>query len=226
MRHESNRSQFVRISVPRWRQWLLECRSLFGEAPRRFDRATEKRLLVNPPWVTKLRFGDSLAQLVQNGTLRTLFRHGDVVWGHVIQANVELFESPPSEESYTFDRPGELVFSPFADGADTPLHLEEVAGHLAGLRDAPDLDAELQPWADYLLAETERVVGKRVPNRLTPAKPCFVSTTLFRRGHLPDGVLCNPILPIVVVPQQPYFAMALPRDFWPASLLEWWRDTC
>jgi hypothetical protein len=196
---------------------------LFGEAPRRFDRATEQRLLVNPPWFTKLRFGDSLARLVQNGTLRALFRQGDIVWGHVIQANTELYEPPPSEESYTFDRPGELVFSPRVDSAETPLHLGEVARHLAGLRDASDLDAELQPWSDYLFAETERVVGRRVPSRFAAQNACFVSTTLFRRSHLPGGLLEKPLLPIVVARRQPYFAMTLPREFWPPALLEWWR---
>jgi hypothetical protein len=46
---ETGWSQFVRMTIPPWRQWLLECRDLFGEAPRRFDRTTKQRLLVNPP---------------------------------------------------------------------------------------------------------------------------------------------------------------------------------
>jgi hypothetical protein len=222
MHHDSDESRFEQDAVPPWQQWLAECRNSFGKAPRSFDGATEKRLLVNPPWITKLYFRDPLAQLVQNSTLRNVFRNGTVVWGYVIQANAELFEPSPSAESYTFDRPGEIVFSPLGGGAVTPQELEPVASRLAGLRDAKKLNAELQSWADYLLAETTRVVGKPVPSRIASGNRYFVSTTLFRRSHLPGGVLCSPALPIVVAPQQPYFAMALPQDFWSVAMLNWW----
>ena len=208
--------------VPPWRAWLAECRRTFGEAPRHFDRATENRLLVNPPWITRLRFGNPLARLVQNSTLRDLFRDGSVVWGYVIQANEELLEPSPRDESYTYDRPGEIVFSPTDNAKITPEHLEQVAKFLSALRRTGKLDPELQSWADYLNAETTRVVGKPVPDRLNLGPPCYASTTLFRRSHLPDGMLQKPLLPIVVAPQQPFYAMALPREFWPESMLEWW----
>ena len=213
---------FDGMPLTQWHRWLMECRSKFGDSPRDFDPSTEQMLLVNPPWVTKLRFGDALAKLVQNSTLRRLFRTGDVVWGHIIQANVELFSPAPSVDSYTYDRPGELVFSLGTRGAATPEQLEHVASELGGLKCVDELDDELQSWADYLNAETVRVVGRQVPARISDSAACFVSTTLFRRSHLPEGVLHQPLLPIVVAPQQPYFAMPLPQAFWPRSLVDWW----
>lgn len=82
MHGNSNVQDFGGVPLPHWQQWLIECRASFGKAPRKLDSATERLLLVNPPWVTKLRFGDALSKLVQNNTLRNLFRTGDVVWGH------------------------------------------------------------------------------------------------------------------------------------------------
>lgn len=214
-------SSFDSIPLRQWEQWLAECRSSFGSPPRIFDRDTERFLLVDPPWITKLHFRDPLAKLVQNNTLRNLFRSGVVVWGHIIQANIELFDPAPSRDSYTYDRPGELVF--FHHSANSmPRDLERVATELAGLKTAPNLSFELQQWADYLNAETTRVVGRCVPQHLSASAECYVSTTLFRRSHLPHGVLSQPLLPIVLASGQPFFAMPLPHTFWPTTLLNWW----
>ena len=109
-------------------------------------------------------------------------------------------------------------------GVATPDHLEHVASELAGLKYVDELDDELQPWACYLNAETTRVVGRQVPARISDSAAYFVSTTLFRRSHLPEGVLLQPLMPIVVASQQPYFAMSLPQAFWPRSLVDWWSQ--
>ncbi|HBJ35015.1 MAG TPA: hypothetical protein DDZ51_09695 [Planctomycetaceae bacterium] len=208
-----------------WQSWLTDCRQQFGDAPRHIDRATENRLLVHPPWLSKLRLGDSLAKLIQNSTLRSLFRNGQVTWGHVVQANQDLFEPMPLTESYIYDRPGEILFSPFDSEVVTPEYLQSLARKIGSLRRAQGLDAEMQSWANYLNAETTRVVGKPVPQRFSPAIACFVSTTLFRRSYLPDGVLRNPLLPVIVAPQQPFYAIPLPSIYWPESLLDWWATT-
>lgn len=163
-----------------------------------------------------------MAKLVQNSTLRSLFKTGVVVWGHVIQANEELFSAAPSSESYTYDRAGEVVFELPDSTLRTPIHLQHVAGALASLKYSDDLNAELQTWSDYLMAETVRVVGWKVPTELNAQKACFVSTTLFRRSHLPTGILQQSFFPLVVSTRQPYFAIPLPKDYWPQELLEWW----
>ncbi|WP_417736862.1 hypothetical protein [Rosistilla oblonga] len=214
-------SNYDNLPLDQWQQWLEECRSLFGDAPRVFDRRTERYLLVDPPWVTKLRFGDPLAKLVQNRTLRTLFRTGVVIWGHIVQANNELFEPAPSSESYTYDRPGELLFSP-RDTSGTPGTLDRIASELFGLKTESSLDGELQAWAEYLNAETTRVVERRVPVQVAGSQEFYVSTSLFRRSHLPEGVLRQPLLPIVVAAHTPLFAMPLPHPYWPKPLLDWW----
>ncbi len=208
-----------------WQSWLSDCCKKFGDAPRRIDRVTENRLLVHPPWLTKLRLGDSLAKLIQDSTLRNLFRNGRLAWGHVVQANQDLFEPVPPTDSYVYDRPGEILFSPFTSEAVSPEYLQPIAHKIGSLRRADGLDPELQSWANYLNAETIRVVGKPVPMRFSSSTACFVSTTLFRRSYLPDGVLYSPVLPVIVAPEPPFFAIPLPCIYWPQSLLDWWSKT-
>lgn len=222
MAGRNDEASYEGVSLDQWRSWLLECQARFGESPRRFHAATLRMLLVNPPWLTRFRFGDALAKLVQNGTLRELFGTGVVTWGHVIQANAELYSPAPASDSYTYDRAGEVVFEIHGDSLGVPLDLQRVADDLAGLKDRSDLGADLQVWADYLTAETVRVVGWQVPTSLAPRSSLFVSTTLFRRRHLPTGVLQQSLLPLVVAPEQPHFAMPLPKDYWPQALIEWW----
>lgn len=205
-----------------WQSWLRDCRKKFGDTPRRIDRATENRLLIHPPWLTKLRLGDSLAKLIQNSTLRDLLRNGRVAWGHVVQANQDLFQPVPLTESCIYDRPGEILFSTFDSEAASPEYLQPIAHKIGNLRRAQGLDAELQSWANYLNAETTRVVGKPVPQRFSSSIACFVSTTLFRRSYLPDGVLYNPVLPVIVAPKPPFYAIPLPSIYWSQSLLDWW----
>lgn len=204
-----------------WQSWLSDCRRNIGEVPRRLDPDVERQLLVHPPWITKLRLGDSLAKLIQNGTLRNLFRNGEIVWGCVVQANQDLFEPAPSTDSYVFDRPGEILFSLPGGEPASPDFLRAIANKIGGLRRAQGLDAELQSWANYLNEETTRVVGKPVPQRFAGLTPCFVSTTLFRRSYLPDGVLWSPVLPIVVAVRPPFFAIPLPVKYWSPSLVKW-----
>lgn len=215
-------SHFDGIPLLRWEGWLQECQVKFGQRPRKFEASTLQMLLVNPPWLTKLRFGDALAKLVQNNTLRRLFKAGVVVWGHVIQANEELFAPAPSCEGYVYDRAGEVVFQVQGGSLQTPLELQRVARTLASLKYSDAIGSELQCWADYLTAETVRVVGWQVPIGISARTTCFVSTTLFRRSYLPTGVLQQSLIPLVVATEQPYYAMPLPKDYWPEELLEWW----
>lgn len=217
----------VSAAVPspmHWKAWLSEARQNFGATPRDLGREIEQHLLVNPPWITKLYITDPLARLVQNSTLRNVFRNGQIVWGHVIQANSELYSPPPSVDSYTYDRPGEVVFANDNEGKVDPTILKLIAHRLASLAETNGLDAELRSWAKYLKSETTRVVGKPVPKQLSPTISCFGSTTLFRRGHLPGGVLHRPMVPLVIAPQSPFFAMTLPYHFWPKSFLAWWTN--
>ncbi len=168
-----------------------------------------------------------MCKLLKTSRQRSIFRDGQVVWGHVIQANNVLWEpsetaGPGNEEAD--DAPGELVFSLDVTGRVTPPELETIAEELASLRGEDFDDPELQKFADYLEAETVRAFGWNVPKHISPKAPCYISTTIFLRKHLPEGFLSRQFLPVVVSSKPPYFAMPLPERFWSPDLREWWTE--
>lgn len=210
-----------------WAKWLAECQQRFGNAPREFDAETTKYISMTAGWMYALMFFIPICKLLKNSRQRSIFRLGQVVWGHIIQANGALWSpsetaGPGNEEAD--DAPGELVFSLDVAGRVTPDYLEPIAENLAALRTQGPVDAELKPIADYLEAETVRVFGWNVPQRFTPHVPCYISTTMFLRKHLPDGYLHRAFLPIVISHEPPYFAMPLPARFWSPELLTWWTS--
>lgn len=211
-----------------WARWLAECQRRFGEAPRQFDEQTTAYLSLAHGWVYGiLALFFPMCKLLKTSRQRSIFRDGQVVWGHVIQANDVLWgpsqsAGPGNEESD--DAPGELVFSLDVEGRVTPPQLETIAEELGSLRGDDFDDPELQKIADYLEAETVRAFGWSVPKRISPKVPCYISTTIFLRKHLPEGYLHREFLPVVISAKPPYFAMPLPERFWSPDLKEWWTE--
>ena len=153
------------------------------------------------------------------GQYRELLLRGIVRWGFVIQANEVLFA--PGRQ----DAPGEVVFA--TDDASAgctvdPIGLEEVAIAIASLKGTVHADDELDAIADHLTKETVRAIGMPVPPSLSPSLHCRISTTYFVRDHLPGRQLLNPLLPLIVMPEDPLIVLPLPARFWPRELTRWW----
>lgn len=225
--NHSGSAQYEDEQALPWARWLAECQQRFGAAPRHFDPQTLDYIRLDNGWIYGLLFFIPMCKLLKNSRQRSIFRRGQVVWGHVIQANSVLWSpsqiaGPGREEAD--DAPGELVFSLDVSGRVNPEYLAAVAENLAGLRGQPTADPELKPIADYLEAETVRAFGWSVPKRLSPQVPCYISTTIFLRKHLPNGYLHHSFFPIVVSHRPPYYAMPLPGRFWSPELLAWWTS--
>ena len=187
----------------------------FGAAPRQFtlwERLTYYRI-PRPEWM-KHNPDDGLVDLFDG--MSSVFGRGKVVWGHVVQANRQLFEH--GERNH----PGEVVFS-LKDSRDvTPHDLWQVAGILGSLKDTQPARPELRPIASHLTSEINRVFGLTVPPIVSPDIRCHLSTTWFTRKHLPDGRLAASLLPLVVSRTKPYYALPLPEKYWPDAFVEWW----
>lgn len=203
-----------------WAMWLRQCQENLGEVPRSFDADTTAYLQIDGAIIFNFLFFVPICKLLKNSRQRDLFRNGKVVWGHVIQANDCLW-MPDTSPAKNDDAPGELVFA--CDSEVNPPYLERIATKLASLRGDQHEDPDLARIGNYLEAETKRVFGWSVPKSVSPDVPCYISTTMFLRKHLPDTCLHRSFFPIVISPKRPHFAMSLPERFWPAEFLTWWK---
>jgi hypothetical protein len=195
---------------------IAECAARFGPAPRRFglwDRLTYL-WLVRPEWIYREPI-DDLETLFLNRW--KLWRNGTVVWGHIVQANNQLFTPGKS------DNPAEVVYSL----ADPDIGLEElsdIASGLYAMKGTTPSDPAHRAIADHLTNEYTRVFGLPVPADISRRRQCLVSTTYVVRKHLPPPGRClrGTLLPLVVLPTPPHVALPLPSRYWPKSLVEWW----
>ncbi len=198
--------------------YLQECRENFGEAPRTFswwDRLTYLRVPSKPAWL-KASPDDKI--MTYFDYFADVMRDGKVVWGHVIQANYQMFEPGPN------NCPGEMVYALDTDGSFLPATLRNVAIRLGELKGTDPEDSELAPIADYLTDEMIRVFGLKVPSQLSPRVRCRISTVYFIRKHLLEEMILQSLIPLVVLPQKPFVATVLPEQFWPDELVDWWVD--
>jgi hypothetical protein len=161
--------------------------------------------------------GDELKTLFRN--FRNLRRNGQVVWGHIIQANSLLF-SPGHG-----DLPAEVVYSLDDSNPIAPDKLGAVAQTLFSLKHTEPKGPELASIADYLTNELIRVFGKPVPSMISGRAKCHISTIYVVRKHLPKPRQClqQSLLPIVVHPQPPHVCLVLPSRYWPDKLVNWWQ---
>ena len=161
-----------------------------------------QRLIVPPDWMRE--YGESgLGWFL--AAERDLKKNGIVVPGTLIQANLQLFE--PGE----FDHPGELLFS--LSELTSGKMLREVADQLYHLKGEHSADPEESFFSRYLGDELERVQGVKVSRRLCPVDQLYVSTTIFFRAHLPDGIVRRTVYPVLVSPVS-LVAMVLPQKYW------------
>ncbi len=193
---------------------IADSAAKFGYSPRSFsifDRMGYMRVK-KPKWL-KQHPDDKISLFFDR--LPSVFKNGKVVWGHIIQANSTLFEPG------TNDSPGELVYS-LEDSRDCAEMLPIVAHRLYSLKGTEPTNPELAPIANYLTDQYIRVFGLDVPRCVCSNLNCKISTSLFVRKHLPGSMLCQSLLPIVVLKDTPKVAAALPARYWSDELLHWW----
>ena len=192
---------------------LAECRHNFGPPGRPlsfWDRLTYLRI-PRPAWCVS---SDQMTQFFRGKN--RLLREGEVLWGHIIQANALIYH--PGRQNVG----GELVYPAATSEQVDHVQLAAIAGQLFSLKGTEPNDPELTAIARYLTDERIRVFGWKVPRSLSGGLNCAISTTFFARHHLPRRKLCCPLLPVIACPPTPQLAMPLPSRYWPRELIEWW----
>ena len=170
------------------------------------------------PAADRLRIPAPLAQLAKH-PLRTiydeqpvLFKHGRVVWAHVVQANSQLYRMGE------MDLPAAFVFSLDAYFDVHFQTLADLAASLFALKGAANPDPADAAFARIITSETEMVFNLPVPRQRTADKEVFFTTAMVHRNHLPNWILGATLVPFLVAPDQTRASMILPHRYWPYKL--------
>jgi hypothetical protein len=183
-----------------------------GSAPRRFgfiDRLTYLRP-DRPRWAKR----DPLARFFER--FGSVLERGRVTWGHIIQVNEQLFSKGPR------DHPGEVLYSSEPSQNASPGLLEPIASACFALKNTTPIDADQCPIADYLTDQKIRVFGLDVPKTLSGHTTCKISTVMFIRNHLPNGIVSLPFFPIVFTDDG--VAAVVPSRYWSKSFQQAWHQ--
>jgi Fe-S cluster assembly iron-binding protein IscA len=191
-------------------QMLQECRDNLARRQRSLLRK-----LGLASWETAACPRDQVSE-ERRREYRILMQHGEVVWGAIAQANIALYE--PGAE----DCPGNTVISPDRYFDDHPVHLMEIARSIYDLKDTAPHDPKLAPVAALITDERNNALNFPLPGELTAGHEAYFTSTDLHRGRMPQGVLREMIVPLVISPPRSMYNMLLPLELWGENLRKRW----
>lgn len=161
--------------------------------------------ILAPNWI----FNDPLIKQLHQ--LPELYQQGKIVLAAIVQANRILFS-----EEHAYSSAAEIVYDP--KGIASAAELQAAAHQLYKLKNTTPDDPELAEFAAHITDEYDRKAFD-VPNKISPLG-LKTSIMLVWRLHLPDGVLRQNIVPILVYDD---VQTILPARFWQQTDLyqEW-----
>ncbi|GGX71506.1 hypothetical protein GCM10011309_22140 [Litorimonas cladophorae] len=175
----------------------------FRDSPKKHD------LIRRPIWLDK---DDPLSDLLNRQ--RNLLQTGKIIYAGLTIANTLLFE--PGRDNC----PGKMIYSFDKRFIDSPRLLGDFASGLFEYRGRKDLnEVTLQALADLLADDYGRTLHAPLPKLYCDGATVALSSVLFERRHLVNGVLHPQVLPVLASPWEQGI-MVLPARFWPASFCE------
>ncbi len=189
---------------------LARTRAALGAAPRQIDVWDH---LEPPRW---MKADDPLR--ASYARRRDLLTSGDVVWGHVVQANTLLFK--PGDKSSGAC----VVFGARADDDLGPDQLERAAAAIYALKGKEPQDAGLARVAAAVTDEMARYPPMDLPSAVTRGVAMRIGIVMVHRpADLPCAYLATTALPLVVSRARDEL-MVLPVRHWAKDLSDAWRD--
>ncbi len=195
-----------------WAKWLGQMRDNFLPGRRELIASDWTYLRIDRPSWLPLLSRDPLRRVLRDQ--RKLYRHGSIVWGALVQANLLLFEPGPE------DLPAAIAFSTDEDVDASAPALAQVARKLFH---AKENEVEDDDWRDIgakLADEHRRDTQVIVPSKLTWGAPVTMSAVLVARKHLPNRVLSGSVFPLLVAPSISDWVIVLPSRFWPQEFID------
>jgi len=181
-----------------------------GRPPRRFSKLVRK--YGDPPRAGYAKPPDLTAKLYEH--YRQTLKRGVVRWAAVVHANFSLYEPGPATSG------GQVVY------VEDEASLEEVqsiAQRTAATKGTTPTDPAVRKVADMLTDEMERALDWPLPEALSGGKRAYTTIVEVHRPTVPDGFLGLNNFPVLADPATKYAAM-VPAAYWPAALVERWRE--
>lgn len=186
---------------------LQNVRQGMGDAPRRVRGRDRVRM---PMW----SWSDARFRIHRQDRDRVL-RHGEIVWGALVQANNLLFK--PGDKNH----PGNVLFSRDPALAADPMALARAAGRVFETKGRKDQDPAARTVGDILANEMTAFRNLAAPRDLTGGATCYIADVMFERRHLPRRIVDGSLMPLIVHPETTATFIA-PHWYWPDGLKELW----
>ncbi|MGF1579947.1 MAG: hypothetical protein ACFCD0_11350 [Gemmataceae bacterium] len=199
---------------------IESCLDRFGPAPRSLDPADAKACRLDLPWEFEdlfVRKKDPMVQILDDQVL--LRDRGDIVWGHIVQANRSLFD--PNNAN---PLPANVVYSldTYFDGR-VGLLRKIAKGLFANKGSLPE-DRELREFVRVITDERERLLRRELPRGYCGGRSVNFTTCFIVPDHLPGGYLAESAFPMLVNYEETEAVMVLPSRFWPYHFVKrWWK---
>jgi transcription elongation factor Elf1 len=194
---------------------LNACRTRIGAPPREFPPEDSSHLKIWP-WNPSLWMFDSLLWIYCRQ--RIVYKSGQVVWGHIVQANDALFTKG------RIDQPAQIVYS-FDRYFDTAVdELGGIAESVFDLKETRPRQPELRKLAAHVTNETGRTWKYPLPRQMTGGREVLLTTVMVPRKHLPDGYLAASFFPLLACETQTRMTLILSHHYWPHPLRQIWRE--
>ncbi|MHB0934816.1 MAG: hypothetical protein ACYC6A_00370 [Armatimonadota bacterium] len=196
---------------------IQDCRQRFKAPPRTFsffDRIGYLR--VPPPGWMRFVPKDKLWEIIHNQQM--IFEQGQVVWGCLVQANMQLFERGRT------DCPAMVVYSTDLYYDSHPDELAEIGHGLYSLKETQPDDPEERRFAEVITNELTRAMCLPVPKSRTDGRTVISTAILVHRRHLPKGILADGSFPLIILPRLTQAAIILPSRYWSPELIDLWRE--
>lgn len=190
---------------------LDEVRDAMGPVPRwRGFFAHLSLRVARPSWMPR---SDELNEVFRRQG--KLMREGEIVWGALVQANMNLFKPGPH------DHPAMAIYSSDPLFEHDPGRLRAIAHRLGELKGTTPSDPAERRLAEMITDEMERGMGWTVPKACTGGREVTSTTFMVFRRHLPDRVLRSGWFPLLTHRETPA-VMIVPSNYWPGELVEIW----
>lgn len=185
--------------------------SLGPAGQRRLSSANQVRV---PVWV---RRENPLNEIRRRQAL--LLRHGEVVWGALVQANNKLFAPGVTA------MPAAMVYATRADAEAIPFQLMEAAREIGRLKSVVATGhPDMRRLAEIMNAETVMEMKAALPAEAVGGGEAYLTSVLLDPRHLPRGMVEGSLMPMLRHESTSALIM-VPHWHWPASFVQrHWPD--